>query len=366
MIKKYKYLFFMNIFISVLPYYFISILLLKYMGLSYTTIGVLSVITEICGTVFDIPMSYISQKIGYKKILIISNFLLILGLSCLMFSNIKFVILSSVFIGLAESLCSGVGNSYNYEIINDDLEYESFLKHNNGIKYLFVAFVTIISPYLLKLSYVYPLIVSIFFCLLSLVCLYKLPEVSILNSSKNMEFPSFKRNLKKLPWDLIIVGVSFSTLIMVCNSYASVLLNKSGVPLEFIGFALFLFNISMSLGSYLKINFSYTLLLPLLPLIISCLSNYYTMIILFILMRMINANYNNHFYTRFNKKIENNRAISWSIYNFLISISFIFTDLFSGIIADLFGLYIIYRIYAFITITVLMILFIVKRIVKKI
>ena len=55
-------------FLSGLPYYFVGILLLKHLGFSFTEIATLSVITELFGSVFDIPLSYISSKIGYKKI----------------------------------------------------------------------------------------------------------------------------------------------------------------------------------------------------------------------------------------------------------------------------------------------------------
>ena len=80
MSKKIFNLYGMNMFLSGLPYYFVGILLLKHLGFSFTEIATLSVITELCGSVFDIPLSYISSKIGYKKILAISNLLLILAL----------------------------------------------------------------------------------------------------------------------------------------------------------------------------------------------------------------------------------------------------------------------------------------------
>ena len=85
MSKKIFNLYGMNMFLSGLPYYFVGILLLKHLGVSFTEIATLSVITELCGSVFDIPLSYISSKIGYKKILDISNLLLILALLCLLF-----------------------------------------------------------------------------------------------------------------------------------------------------------------------------------------------------------------------------------------------------------------------------------------
>lgn len=127
----------MNIFLSGLPYYFVTMLLLKHLGFSFTEIASLSVITELCDSVFDIPLSVISSKFGYKKILVISNFLLILALSCLLFGKSNIIYISAISFGLSESLSSGVLNAYNFEIIDDEVVYKSFLKYLNTIKYVF-------------------------------------------------------------------------------------------------------------------------------------------------------------------------------------------------------------------------------------
>ncbi|RRN50894.1 MFS transporter, partial [Streptococcus suis] len=62
MSKRFLNLYMMNIFLSGLPYYFIGVLLLKHLGFSFTEIATLSVITELCGSVFDIPLSFLSSK----------------------------------------------------------------------------------------------------------------------------------------------------------------------------------------------------------------------------------------------------------------------------------------------------------------
>ena len=121
MSKKIFSLYGMNMFLSGLPYYFVGILLLKHLGFSFTEIATLSVITELFGSVFDIPLSYISSKIGYKKILSISNLLLILALGCLLFGKSNIIYISAIFFGLSESLSSGVLNSYNFEVIDDEV-----------------------------------------------------------------------------------------------------------------------------------------------------------------------------------------------------------------------------------------------------
>ena len=297
MSKKIFNLYGMNMFLSGLPYYFVGILLLKHLGFSFTEIATLSVITELCGSVFDIPLSYISSKIGYKKILVISNLLLILALWGLLFGKSNIIYISAIFFGLSESLSSGVLNSYNFEIIDDEVVYKSFLKNLNTLKYIFIAIVTIISPPLLHRNYIYPVVISIIFVIFSLLYLIGLPEIKK-EQNNNQKFFSLD-NIQNIPWFLII---------------------------------------SMALGSYLKIKFEVSLMLPILAILMFFQTNLIIQIIILLLMRVLNSNYNNHFYYKFNMLIEKNRAVLWSVYNLFISISFMLADFLAGIFADNFSI----------------------------
>jgi len=317
MSKKIFSLYGMNMFLSGLPYYFVGILLLKHLGFSFTEIATLSVITELFGSVFDIPLSYISSKIGYKKILSISNLILILALGCLLFGKSNIIYISAIFFGLSESLSSGVLNSYNFEVIDDEVVYKSFLKKLNTLKYIFIAIITIISPPLLHRNYIYPIIISIVFVVFSLLYLIGLPEIKK-EQNNNQKFFSLD-NIQNIPWLLIILGV------------------------------LFMFNISMALGSYLKIKFEVSLMLPILAILMFFQTNLIIQIIILLLMRVLNSNYNNHFYYKFNMSIEKNRAVSWSVYNLFISISFMLADFLAGIFADNFSIRSNYLIFGIVT-----------------
>lgn len=78
--------------------------------------------------------------------------------------------------GLSESLSSGTLVSFNFDVLANEQEYAKFLKNSNTIKCVFIALVTIISPFLLKQSVLYSLILSISFMMISLICLLKLPN----------------------------------------------------------------------------------------------------------------------------------------------------------------------------------------------
>ncbi|HEM5134244.1 TPA: MFS transporter, partial [Streptococcus suis] len=197
--------------------------------------------------------------------------------------------------GLSESLSSGVLNAYNFELIGNELVYQSFLKYLNTVKYIFIAIITIISPYLLNRNYIYPIIISIVFVIFSLLNVIQLPEIKneLPNDSRLFSFD----DVKTIPWYLLLLGVAFSTLIMISNSYAGIFLNEQGLSLDMLGIVLFMFNIAMALGSYLKMKFEISLLLPVLAIFMFFQTNVFIEIVLFLLMRVLNSSYNNHFYS---------------------------------------------------------------------
>lgn len=363
MTKNYIYLYGTNIFLFGLPYYFVSILLLKQLGFSFTEIATLSVITELFGSLFDLPLSYISSKIGYKKILIASNLLLLVAFMFLLFGKSPLIYLAAVCFGLSESLSSGVLNSYNFELIDDETAYKRFLKHLNTIKYLFIAVITISSPYLLNRHYRYPVILSMIFVGLSLLSLIRLPEIKGDSDEPSKRLTLTK--LKSIPWELIILGVGFSTLIMISNSYAGVLLTEHGLSLDLLGIVLFFFNLAMALGNYLAIRFEISLFLPLLALLLFFQDQLLSQILIFMFMRLLNSSYNNHFYAKFNQAIENNRAVSWSIYNLLMSMSFMVSEFLAGIFADQIGLKSNYLIFSLASLFCLLPYLVVKKLLTK-
>ena len=340
-------LFGMNILFASLPYYFISLLLLRKIGFSFSEIAVLGVITQSFGMIFDIPMSLLTLKYGYKKILLLSHLFLFFGLLILGVGTYVFAIISAVLLGLSESLSSGVLASFNFEMFSDETRYEWYLKKVNTLKYIFIALASIGSPYLLDISVELPLYGSAIFVAISGLLLLSLKDSQQMKGEETETIsPHMKvADLKTAPWLLILLGVIFSTVVMINNSYATILLNNNGVSLKFLGWILFLFNMSMALGSHIKVAWKTIFLIPGFVLCISFFNSPWILTLVFLLIRVLNASYLNQFLVRFNKSIHKNRPIYWSIYNFAISISFILADLLAGLIGDTFGLKMIYRIF---------------------
>ena len=200
---------------------------------------------------------------------------------------------------------------------------------------------TIISPLLLKWSVAYPLYLSLLIVAISLAALLMLPEV--MGSEEVTEEHSLFHNLSQVPWQMIVFGVVFSSLLMVNNQYASLILLDYHFPLDYLGVLLFLFNLMMALGSHLKLRWQAVLFLPLCVLAVSFVQTNFALVPVFLVIRMLNANYVNQFAIKMNGAISGDRAVAWSIYNFAISLSFIVVDLVAGFMADVLGLSGLYR-----------------------
>lgn len=330
-----------------LPYYFIEFLFFRELDLSYTQIGFLGIITETVSLVMDIPLSSLVYKTGYKKMLLGAHVLMMGALACLFYAQFYlFCLLSALLFGLAQALSSGTLSAYSYEYFDKEDDYEAFLKQTNMLKYGLTAIVTLITPYLMSQMLYAPIVLSLIFCGLSFLMLWSLKAVPVQdNREEQSHLSSILAHLKSFSKSTLLYGILFSTLVMMANSYASIFLTEQGFPLKYIGGVLFAFNLMMALGSHIQLPRFLLIFLPL-SLVLLSFSGYWAIsILLFLILRFLNANFINDFSLRFNESIQGDRALIWSLYSFGMSLAFILSDFLSGVMSDAFGLPLVYLIY---------------------
>lgn len=328
-----------------LPYYFIEFLFFRELGLSYTQIGFLGIITEAISLVMDIPLSALVYQTGYKKMLLGAHILMMGALACLLYApSYLWCVLSALFFGLAQALSSGTLSAFSYEYFDKE-DYEAFLKQTNMLKYGLTASVTLITPYLMSQMLYAPIVLSLLFCGLSFLIVLALKDVPIQHQEDQSHLSSIWAHLKSFSRSTLVYGLLFSTLVMMANSYASIFLTEQGFPLKYIGGVLFVFNLMMALGSHIQLPRGFLVFLPLSLVLLSFSGHWVMSILLFLLLRFLNANFINDFSLRFNESIRGDRAIIWSLYSFSMSLAFILSDLVSGIISDALGLQLTYLCY---------------------
>jgi MFS family permease len=325
-----------------LPYYFVGMLLLYNVGYSYTSIGLMGGIAELVSIVSNVPSQILLSRVGVKRIMMLSIVLKLIGFALLFFVNPAVALFAAVLLGASEGLVEGNAQIYLCLLTSDELRYQTLYRKIAFWSRLLTAALTISSTALMTFNLFIPLIVSILFLLTGLILLSGLPDVSERLVSKVNQGIQKQSQLVMMP--IFVLGLTMAVLIMVTNTYASLLLQKSGVSVAYIGFILFIFNLMMAFGSYLaqKINIA---LLPLvavyglMALAIGLIGKGVVVTLaLFFVLRLVNGIWQAEFTPSFNQLITENRSLAWSYYTTVLSIVFMIADASFGHLADMFGI----------------------------
>ncbi|XOW22246.1 MFS transporter [Lactococcus cremoris] len=286
-IIKYKQLFLFKLFLSLLPYFFISILIMNALGYSYSEIMSISAMTQIVAVIFNFPLGIYAEQRNRKKVLLLNNILSISAFILFLFENFYLAILAAVILGVSEALSSGVMQTFSYEQFLDDKTYREYLEKSNFIQYLAVAVMTIITPAILQFNRFLPIILSIVFIILSTIflCFIKSGKREEKKQEKvNLSLRILQKELKtsKSLSLFVILGITITTLIMSANSWSSILLKYHHFSLKYLGLILFIFNLCMAIGSRIKWGkISLVLFLPLLSILLFFTKSLFMTIILF-------------------------------------------------------------------------------------
>lgn len=366
-IIKYKQLFLFKLFLSLLPYFFISILIMNALGYRYSEIMIISAMTQIIGVILNLPLGIYAEQKNRKKVLLLNNILSIIAFTLFLFEKFYLAILAAVILGISEALSSGVMQTFSYEQFPDDVTYRKYLEGSSSIQYLAISVMTIITPAILHFNRFLPIIISVAFIVFSTIflCFIKLEKREEKQEEKiTINIRTLRKGLKvssKLNL-FILLGITVTTLIMSVNSWSSILLKYHYFPLKYLGLVLFTFNVCMAIGSRIKWKkLSIVMLLPLISILLFFTKSVFTTIVLFSIFRLINGGYNNFFIGEFNKLIKNNRVVFWSIYDTFLSLFFIFADLSSGLIAQNLNVEFIYLIFGLISLLILLIYLLARK-----
>lgn len=97
---------------------FLTIFLLTMPNATAKTIGLLTLIGQITGFVFEIPSGYISDKIGHKKALILARVAMALSTLCYIFADkIWWFFLGSILLAIGWAFVSGTGNAFMHNTL---------------------------------------------------------------------------------------------------------------------------------------------------------------------------------------------------------------------------------------------------------
>ncbi|MBW2996051.1 MFS transporter [Candidatus Woesearchaeota archaeon] len=150
--------------------HFIPLLAIFFLTLPDTNaqqIGIYTAIGYLFSFLFEIPSGYFADKFGHKRTLILSKILMILSmLSFVLAKSLSYFIAGSVFLALAFSFASGTKSAFMHDTLIElkrEKEYTKIMSKIGANVSVVSMILTILLPFLTKISIVFPLKVNLVF-----------------------------------------------------------------------------------------------------------------------------------------------------------------------------------------------------------
>lgn len=147
---------------------FMSILgvyLLTVPGTTPKTIGLMLLIGNLSGFLFEVPSGYISDKIGHKNALVIARvFLLVSSVFFLVGDKISFFILGAAFFNLGLAFESGTAAAFMHETLRGlgrESEYSKVMGRLSSIGFAVPIALIMVIPFLVEISFKLPFAVAV-------------------------------------------------------------------------------------------------------------------------------------------------------------------------------------------------------------
>ncbi len=97
---------------------FLTIFLLTMPSATAKTIGLLTLVGQIVGFLFEVPSGYISDKIGHRNALIISSVAMVLSTACYVFAdNIYWFFAGAILLSISIAFKSGTNSAFIHETL---------------------------------------------------------------------------------------------------------------------------------------------------------------------------------------------------------------------------------------------------------
>lgn len=149
-----------RIFVAILGVYYLTI-----PEVTVQTIGLLLLIGNVAGFLFEIPSGYLSDKIGHKQALVIARIsMLVSTLSFLLAENVNFLILGGVFLAISAAFQSGTGSAFMHETLRGlgrEHDYTSVMGKIGSVGFAVPIVFMMGVPFLVSISYKLPFIISL-------------------------------------------------------------------------------------------------------------------------------------------------------------------------------------------------------------
>lgn len=249
---------------DILFYYAISMLYLTMVkGLSNSQVLLMGSIFCIFNMVLQIPTTIITDKIGYKKSMIIGNILITLwGIIYIIAPSFIFLVFADFLCAIAFGLKGGSEFPYLFKILKiENMQSETTRIEGKGsaLYFIFEAIACLISGLLFKTNPYLPIIFATLCALIATFISFKFNDLVKINSGETTQnyFSDLKNGFKfifnssRLKSMLLFSGIFYAVLV-VGAMFSKVFLVGLKVPSIYFGVIFASMNIIAALGSRLQ------------------------------------------------------------------------------------------------------------------
>lgn len=161
-IWKYTILLVVNkrIFVAILGVYYLTI-----PGVTPFWIGIFLLVGNGASLVFDVPSSFVADKIGHKYALVLSRISMIVSTLLFLFAtNIWWLIAGSIFLSMGFAFMSGVGSAFMHETlraIGREGDYRTVMGKASSLGFAIPAIIAVLIPLTVSISYKLPFIIGL-------------------------------------------------------------------------------------------------------------------------------------------------------------------------------------------------------------
>jgi len=155
---------------------FVAILGAYYLTLPDVTpqiIGMILLVGNLAGFIFEIPSGYVSDKMGHKQALIFSRIFMLLSTFLFLFAeSTSFLILASILLSMGAAFHSGTGSAFMHETLRGlkkEKEYPHIMGKISSIGFAVPIILTTLVPFLVSISYKLPFVIALVIDLIGVI-----------------------------------------------------------------------------------------------------------------------------------------------------------------------------------------------------
>lgn len=222
------------------------ILAIYFLTLPNTTaqqIGFFIGIGSLAGFLFEIPSGYLSDKLGHKKVLILSRIFMLLSTLFFAFGNsLTYFIIGSIFLSICFAFTSGTADAFLHNTLVGLKKEKQFAKINGKIKAniaLISMVMILLLPFLTQISIVMPIKVYLIFDVLAIIVALSLYSPKIKYDAQDEEGEKiFSQLMRFKGTGFYVFSIFFGILFGVLTGatvFNTVYVESLGLPIILIG-----------------------------------------------------------------------------------------------------------------------------------